>query len=385
MEGIPPADMQAHQLKLANRSGPKNKKRKQEESDSDEEELSIPNFMTGQLMSSMMPGFGPMMGGSNMLRGPNSNMQWPGMMNNNGFRGPMPGPMGMGGPMMRPPGPPHMAMIQGPMGMPPRPRGFMPPNKRPMGIPQHHGNPIPDATVIHGNNEEVKLEPKPLFPAASNIQVKEEVKQVEEKTKMFAAGPKMLSATTELMHPGDEHLSLEEIRMNSEKYKQSVQKIQKIEKPPSPMRPSSNQFEDQLQPPPFFEESEETVIKAADIHKLGSHLDQNQPLSPPNFMPHTPTYQSQPRVDEPFRPNSNHPRSPQIEYTQGRFGNLMDRERGMMRTPIRGQPGPRPMGNMRQPQHNFVGQNPRPPQWDSRQRGPPVGMNQGYRPRPPMY
>jgi len=370
MEGIPHADMQAHQLKLANKEGPKNKKRKQDDSDSDEvEELSIPNFMAGQLMPGMMPGFNPMMGGQNMVRGPNPNMQWPGMMNNGGFRGPMPGPMGMGGPMMRPQGGPPMAMVQNPMGMHPRPRGFMPPQERPMVMPQRPSNPTTDPTVLHGNNE-VKLEPKPLFPAASNIQVKEE--KTEENTKTFTTGPKMLSATSELMHPGDEHLSLEEIRMSSKKYKTSIKKFQNIEKPPSPMRPSSNQFEDQLQPPPFFEESE---------RKVGSHPDQNQPLPPPNFMPRTPPYQ--PRQDEPFRPNSGQPRSPQ--YKQSHFGNFGDRERGMMQAPVRGQSGPRPMGNMHRPQHNFAGHNSRPPQWDPRQRGPPAGMNQGYRPRPPMY
>ena len=248
MEGIPEKDQQEHAKKMRD-GGPKSKRSKNDSSseDSSDDDTSTNQFIPGAMgfpgmgmpgmgMPGMMPG-GPM--GMNMMGAMGMPMRGMGM--------PM-GPMGMNNPNMRWPMPPNQSMMgprpmgPGPMGpgpMPPRPMGPGPPGAnpiRPPGAPIGPGNPGgdgPEQGVQQGptqpfssGNEGSNLGddrnaassmPKPLFPAASNISQSRPQGESGD-GKSSSAAPKSLSGNSKLMHPGDEELSLEEIRSRAPKY-----------------------------------------------------------------------------------------------------------------------------------------------------------------------
>lgn len=258
MEGIPQKDQEEHAKKVRDHGGPKGKRQRTDDSDdSDDSDDDTTQFgMPGQMP---FPGMGmPPMGMPGMM-GPMGGMMGP--------MGPMGGPMGMPGPnrwpmpnqrMMGP-----MGMMGGPMGpFPPQmgPGGPMGPNMGPGGPGMMPGN-MPNMTGppggpfnavgnISGNSGNTPNQdedgssdqsnqpppmPKPLFPAASNIQQQNKAETLSsgDTSKSSSAGPKSISSNSNLMHPDDEDVSLEEIRGKMQQYRGPPKKMM-----PPPMQSS---------------------------------------------------------------------------------------------------------------------------------------------------
>ena len=254
MEGIPEKDQEEHAKKMRD-GGPKSKRAKNDESsdESSDDNDSTNRFMGAGMgfpgmgmpvmgMPGMMPG-GPMgmnmmgmpMGNMGMPMGPmgmNNPMRWP--MPNQGMMGP--GPMGPMPPGPIPPGPMRPgAMGPGPVGGPNVMGPVRPPisesNTAPGGgmsqqanHPTSTNNNDSDAHRSEERNTASNV-PKPLFPAASNIQQKNRNNQAEGDGSAGLSGPKSLSSTSKLMHPDDEELSLEEIRSRTPKYQNPQKKV----------------------------------------------------------------------------------------------------------------------------------------------------------------
>jgi len=216
MEGIPEKDVEEHAKKIREQTGPKNKKQKREaDSDDDDEDDDEDdnNLFANQMQFAGMP-----------------HMAMPGMMPH----GPMPGMMGMG---LRMPGqmPPHMNWGPTMMGhMQMGPRGPMRPNTMLPNMHPNAGHMMPPGMVSRPTMNIPKNEapnggapkptelsdttstPRPLFPAASNVQPgKMPPAASGDSLSAKIVAPKTISSHSQLMHPGDENLSIEEIRRNA--------------------------------------------------------------------------------------------------------------------------------------------------------------------------
>ena len=248
MEGIPPQDLENHIRKIRDQAGPKAKKqKKKQESDDDDEDdddddESAANLFSNQMQFPNMAGMPPMNLQAMMQNAhmPMMNLQQMGHMPGMPPMGSMPGMSQMTAPpwlqrlQMGPNNMPAMGpgIRMGPNGMPLPPHNMAVGNMRQGGamMPQSHMMPagMDPRTKKEENPERAggaaSNIPQPLFPAASNIQQNSSCaaassgdgNQVPLKTSQNAQ--KTYQAHSQLMHPGDEEQSLEEIRSKMSKF-----------------------------------------------------------------------------------------------------------------------------------------------------------------------
>lgn len=226
MEGIPEKDLEEHAKLKQGKGGPNAKKRKVDDSDDSDDQSDSNN------MQMPYPG---MMGGPMGMPGMMGPMGMPGMMNMNmmqnmgmmggmmpgpnmmGGRWPMPNPgmMGPGGMMMGPGGPmgmrPGMMGPGGPMGMGPMIGNNMPPGQASTSEEKGGNKPEESAREEPETNTEPQP-PKPLFPAASQIQ------QSSGKGDQGSSQSSKPSSGSKLIHPDDD-ISMEERRAQFPQYK----------------------------------------------------------------------------------------------------------------------------------------------------------------------
>ncbi|XP_039257549.2 uncharacterized protein LOC120334163 [Styela clava] len=224
MEGIPEEDIREHARIKQNQGGPSAKRKKVEDSDdSDDDDNNVPQMpFPGMVPPMGMPGMMPMPGMPPGMMNMNMNMPPMGMMGGPmmppgsnmmgpGGRWPMPGMMpnmmmpGMRPGMMGPPG--------GPMSMNPG----MPPGNAPGPMPKNGAEGGSSDSKTESNDQSAPL-PKPLFPAASQIQqnLKNSTEGSNETTQ--SSSKSTISSGSRLIHPDDD-ISLEERRARFPKYK----------------------------------------------------------------------------------------------------------------------------------------------------------------------
>merc|ERR1712150_149095 len=89
----------------------------------------------------------------------------------------------------------------------------------------------------HSNKGDAAAAPKPLFPAASNVH-QPPAKPAPDTSEAAKTGVKSISANSKLMYPGDEELSIEEIRASKGKYNRGSPAKSPMPPPMAAARPS---------------------------------------------------------------------------------------------------------------------------------------------------